>query len=351
MREHRHLLRRITSSGLINQATEHNLFILTTTVHSSRRFTFANMSSKTEIQPRASLSTLPQELQDTIVHLIVDGYQRGQGLLELSYTCRRLRATCLPIIYENIKLYGYFDKSCMRLYRPERTLARTVSTSPAHVGQHIKKLELNGVEVRDDIAEQMLPHMVNLKTLIYKFEIQCNRDGLGTWPDTQTLGRALVTVAQSLEHLEITYQHQGDEPRGSGPIFPHGTVLSTQLVALRSLLIPMSLLLGWRTDSNPHIADVLPTSLVQLNIHHDLDRPRDHTFVQHASWKQTTPCLESITVHDMVWGTISSFQDRDRATAKHLVEQNGLLYYASRRDIYQLPDSDDDDLCTWAIYD
>lgn len=144
------------------------------------------MASAMQLQSRASLPHLPQELQDIIVSLAVGHNRKCRGLLDLPYTCKRLRATCLPITYKQIELYGYLPKSCVDMFSPNTKhleLSKIFLNSSASLGQYIKTLELKGVELEQAIAEQILEHTTSLKSFIYRFEVQCNHDGLGTWPN------------------------------------------------------------------------------------------------------------------------------------------------------------------------
>jgi hypothetical protein len=260
------------------------------------------------------------------------------------------------MIYENIEVYGYFPRSCVRIFSPNTKhleLARTLSNSSASVGQYIKTLELKGVEPEQAIAEQILEHTTSLKTFAYKFEVQCNYDGLGTWPNAQTLTRALANVGQTLEHLEVTHQFQSDLFGLMGPFFPPRALIFKELVVLKSLSVTLSILLGWRPDSTTRLADTLPSGLVRLSIEYSQQMPEDFQWqaedvlqvlkelVEGKQWTKITPHLKSITLNDMIWSPDKGQQEKSREAARNLVEQNGLQYFASRIGIWDLEDDDD----------
>jgi len=136
-------------------------------------------------------------------------------------------------------------------------------------------LELKGVKPEQAIAKQILEHTTSLKRFIYRFEVQCNVDGLGTWPNAQTLTRALANVGLTLEHLEITHQFQDDLFGLMGPFFPPRALVFKDLVVLKSLSVTLSFLLGWRPDSTTRLADTLPGGLVRLSIENSPQMPED----------------------------------------------------------------------------
>ncbi|KAH3907940.1 hypothetical protein HBI56_151370 [Parastagonospora nodorum] len=260
------------------------------------------------------------------------------------------------MIYENIEVHGYLPRSCVRIFSPNTKhleLARTLSTSSASVGQYIKTLELKGVEPEQAIAEQILEHTTSLKTFVYQFEVQCNYDGLGTWPNAQTLTRALANVGQTLEHLEVTHQFQSDLFGLMGPFFPPRALIFKELVVLKSLSVTLSLLLGWRPDSTTRLAETLPSGLVRLSIEYSPQMPEDcqwqaedvlrvlEEFVAGKRWMKTTPHLDSITLNDTIWSPDKGQQEKTRKAAKDMFEQNGLQCFASRVGVWDWEDDDD----------
>jgi hypothetical protein len=297
----------------------------------------------------SSLLTLPQELQDAIVRLGAT-HEKGRDLLSLSYTCKTLRATCLPVIYEDIQLSAHRDhKNNKRDHEREIQLIRAVSTSSSDLGRLIKKLQLRHVNPYDLIAEQMLPFTINLTHLTYGVRVFPMVESPGGWIDTKNLGLALAKVSRTLLDLNITLSlnitHDEDYINLTmlQPILSHDAVSIKPLVSLRSLTIPVSLLMGSRAKNNPPLAGRLPSTLVHLSLKPDWDRRRkdgwsnEHVvsilefFVGNEGWRTVTPLLQTIIVHNSVWTESLSNRRRYYEAARAVIEENKLKYVASGR--------------------
>jgi hypothetical protein len=296
----------------------------------------------------SSLLTLPQELQDAIVRLGAT-HEKGRDLLSLSYTCKTLRATCLPVIYEDIQLSAHRDhKNNKRDHEREIQLIRAVSTSSSDLGRLIKKLQLRHVNPYDLIAEQMLPFTINLTHLTYGVRVFPMVESPGGWIDTKNLGLALAKVSRTLLDLNITMSlnitpEDYIVPTMLQPILSHDAVNIKPLVSLRSLTIPVSLLMGSRAKNNPPLAGRLPSTLVHLSLGPDRDRRRkdgwsnEHvvsileSFVGNEGWRTVTPFLQMVTVHNFVWTESLSNRRRYYEAARAVIEGNRLKYVASGR--------------------
>jgi hypothetical protein len=182
------------------------------------------------------------------------------------------------------------------------------------VGQYVKTLELKGMEPEQAIAEQILEHTTSLKSFIYRIEVQCNHDGLGTWPNAQNLTRALANVGLTLEHLEVTHQFQDDLFGLMGPFFPRA-LLFTDLVVLGLSRLSIEYSPQMSEDYQWQAGNVLRV----------LEK-----FVDGKKWKNTTPSLDTITVNDMIWSPDKGQQEKSREAARVVVGRNGLQYFASR---------------------
>jgi hypothetical protein len=302
-------------------------------------------SPTSQLPPRASLVSLPQELQDAIVlHLTTDSYKKSKCLMSLSYTCKTMRETCLPLVYEDIKIAAYqinFDKCAF--FRLELLLSRSL-TSPSSVdlGQYIKRLQLSLIDPYAGVVEQILSRTKNLTKLHCRILVCCDLDEHGPCIDMQSLGHAFRGISQTLTELNLTHYPRWD---GKNNARPPSTVASSDLkhlVRLKVLRLPISLMLGWRIKEAPRLKEVLPPSLVHLTLNMESFWPNVYQwvpeqvidvlkrFVEGGQWRKVTPDLKSITVHENAWGTDPAVWKSSGDTIKRVLNEAGLRYYCSK---------------------
>jgi hypothetical protein len=297
-----------------------------------------------QLPPRASLPSLPQELQDTITCLVANPCKKENDLASLSYTCKVLRATCLPFIYEDISLDAGEERFMGGpAYQPEIALARSLSSSSSgDLGQYIRRLRLHGVDPTLGTIEQILSQTKNLTWFECHFSVFCDLYGDGTCIDTQSLAKALRNVSQTLEQLHITYRFHLDKSRNVEHTFTHKASFLKHMIKLKVLIMPISLLLGWHVEGAPGFDEVIPPGLVNLVLdteHYWINRNKwvpaqiikaVNGFVEGEKWRDTTPHLKSITIHDLAWGPRFDDQTSNSKTLRGFVEKADLQYLTSR---------------------
>lgn len=294
--------------------------------------------------PLASLLGLPQELQDSIIQLVATCSENPiQDLIHLSYTCKSLHSTCLPHIYSIIILYSRY--SC---YQHAALLARTLSTSPAQPGKYIKHLSLSGLIFAHKLPEAILlstPRLTSLTCHFAAFQ-PFDSDGTSVTFDTASLVLALRNVSATLVFLEISLctPFTSDAPIQ----FRHYDSLDVrELVALREVCMPISLLLGYTAARAKRFSEVLPRDLRHLSIEQEQSRVQGYTwtsdgvleklkgFVGEGKSTLHTPKLEKVSVHDNVWADWRTDVAGMRAPARTLCEKEGLVYVGSRKGIME----------------
>jgi hypothetical protein len=289
-------------------------------------------------QPYASLIGLPQELRDNIAsHLVLESSKKD--LLSLSYTCRNLRATCLPIIYREIDLTIDKDLQKDLPSRTEGLLLRSLSSMQANLGRHTKTLRLRELNPLDDIEEQFLKHTPNLtqfncdyKPLYYSGEV---RESINSYH----LSHALRHVSRTLTSLNVSHTPHFVLPGFANPLPAHPKFDWKHLTALRVLSMPISALLGWRTEQPSELAEVLPPGLVHLILLKEIwwrmvpkrePEPFIRTltrFIEAERWRESTPNLETINAHLYLWGSDKyEVLDSCSEAMRSLARANGLRY-------------------------
>lgn len=258
----------------------------------------------------SSLFKLPQELHDNI-HL----HLPRKDLSSLAKTCTTLSAATLPSLYGEIVVDFEFDETDWRIREsPEtlrrireierqiRALERTISGSAVLAGM-IKTLQINRATTSSNILDSLLPHTWNLTTLVYDIMI----DQLGEMPDSidgQRLSNQLNHVKDTLTLLKITYELVNVAGEfAKRHVFNNCSV--SHLSELRTLDIPLDILLGWEPANAPKTVDTLPRSLITLIFGEDAwnnDRrqwrgsnfvPMLLEFVEGEQRKESTPCLKT----------------------------------------------------------
>jgi hypothetical protein len=310
------------------------------------------------LPPRATLQDLPRELQDAIVTYFKPNrprtstrencYMADRTLLDLSYTCKSLRAACLPIVYKDIDFTAYISRSDRSPGR-EAALLRTLS-SPIKFGEHVKTLSVNNLDPADRTAEQLLEYTPKLTLLSYRYSLDYYENHDPEPIDTKRLTDALKHVSGTLKHLMIGYKLNAIRPRPPrdqrAPPVPHLPCSLKHLAVLEDLTIPLDVLLGWRIEKAPALADVLPPNLVNLyfemSVQQRFQSPPESEpmfamlkpFVEGGNWKESTPKLKNVSGHISIWATgrgtaipggMPELYRRSKALKKLLTE-HGLEY-------------------------
>jgi hypothetical protein len=310
-----------------------------------------------QLPHHASLLGLPQELQDQVVsNFEANDYRRDARLLKLSLTCKSLRATCLPFIFGHLCLHPY-----PRDGRPgpsrESVLLHSLS-SRANLGQHIRILEAKDLLPMDEAAEHLLEYTSRLKNLNYHYDLKYYRDRPLPYIDAIRLVRALKHVSLTLTALTISYRFGfgslPDQQPSQKPQLPHVVCSFKQLPALKSLSIPITVLMGWDYERAPDLSDLLPPTLAHLHFEADLwwlleDWPERnpittvvYSYVENKRWKESTPYLETISGKFSLYSSdahsdvqqIALLQKRCEAL-KRLLDRNGLRYGRNVREMLE----------------
>jgi hypothetical protein len=303
--------------------------------------------------PRASLPSLPQELQDKILaysdvkgpypRLRLNDQRRDHTLFYLSCTCKALRATCLPLLFQDVAFtaYTYGAHEANRALGREAALLRSVSSGSC-LGQHIRTLHIKRLFPNDRTVEQILEYTPRLERLTCMFYLNHRSDSDGACIETQRLSNALSRVSTTLKHLEIGYRMTTMRPRRpkNQPTFPAWDVECNlqHLTALESLRIPLTLLLGWQLEVA--LADVLPPNLVSVHFTRIPQRQWEEMpkvepmamvlkpFVERGKWRESTPNLRSVSGHMRVDGCAGKAAmvelHRRSVVVKKLLNDNGL---------------------------
>jgi hypothetical protein len=317
----------------------------------------ADQTMSLQLPPRASLLGLPQELQDQIVsNFEAKYYRRDARLLKLSLTCKSLRATCLPFIFRHIRLRLYPRDGRSGPSR-ETVLLHSLS-SRANMGQHIRILEAKDLSPLDEAAEHLLEYTTRLKSLNYHYDLSYYRDRPLPYINAPRLVRALKHASLTLTDLTISYRFgygsTPDQRSSFKPQLPHVVCSFKQLLALKSLSIPITVLMGWDFERAPDLSDLLPPNLAHLHFEADLwwlleDWPERnpittvvYSYVQNKRWKQSTPYLETISGNFHLYrsGTHSDVQliallQKRCEALKRLLERNGLRYGRNVREMLE----------------
>ncbi|KAH7063924.1 hypothetical protein BKA63DRAFT_185223 [Paraphoma chrysanthemicola] len=289
--------------------------------------------------PRVSLLGLPQELIDAIVFKSVEDGDKSD-LFDVSRTCSALRVASLPLIYERFR--------CSPKNFDEEELLELFIKSPfaVDVGKHAKTLEMQFLDPLDDTVYQLLECTKTLKSLELHYCLKYDDDGKGCCVDTRRLSEALRHVGHSLVAMRIHYKfgnRLNETKEWPESDLEHHPLDLRQLVALRALTIPTSILLGWRLEEAPMLGSILPPNLATLTFLRDdsFDYAKFLThlklferslsdFSRNQRWVQWTPRLESICVHVGNWYETERDWDGRSDGIRRILEQNGLKYIESR---------------------
>ncbi|KAH7076293.1 hypothetical protein FB567DRAFT_157687 [Paraphoma chrysanthemicola] len=289
--------------------------------------------------PHASLLGLPQELIDMIVFKTVEDGDKSD-LFDISRTCSALRTASLPLIYERFR--------CSPNNFDEEELLELFTKSPfaTDVGKHAKILEMQFLDPWDDTLYRLLECTKNLKSLYLHYCLKYDDDGKGCCVDTRRLSKALRHVGHSLVEMRIHYRfgnRLNETKEWPESDLKHHAMDLRQLVALRALTIPTSILLGWRPEEAPMLGSILPPNLTTLTF------IRDHSFnyarflanlksfetllldfSRNQRLAQWTPRLESICVQNGYWLETKKDWEGRTDVIRRILEENGLKYIESR---------------------
>jgi hypothetical protein len=309
-----------------------------------------------QLPPRASLLGVPRELQDAIAaHLDTSPprtstrqscYLADRTVLDLSYTCKALRTTCLPFLFSNITLAAYVSRPDRSPGR-ETALLRALEVSP-RIGEYVKMLHISRLDPADKIADEILRHTPNLVSLTLEYGLDCDKDHALKPIDTRRLAAALQHVRETLEELTISYKLdtlQPRPPRGQrSPSVLHCACSLKHLGALKHLSIPLGVLLGDEVNQRLPLENMLPSSLVSVYLggapQHGSPTALEplyaalEPFVEGKNWKRFMPHLRSVSGCISAWktghisdrpGGIKELYARNKAVRRLLIS-NGLEY-------------------------
>jgi hypothetical protein len=283
-------------------------------------------SAVTQLPHRASLIGLPQELQDAVVSQLRRDTSK-RDLLNLTRSCKALRATCLPFIYERI---SWLDKQ-------EKEFFRALSSSNAKPGRYVRKLVFFDLDPAVSIVRDILEQTTNLLSLCCYFDLPYDPDSEDRI-NMDTMSMSLGHVSQTLTTLTIGYSEW--EPAWGSPAPTLGVVKLGHMSTLKMLNILISVLLDLHVESTAEFKDVLPCSLVHLAIGREQQRPSweyDWTphhmlkklaiFFDNGMWRYGTPSLQTIHIREAAW---YARKDRDlnscNVAARRVVQNAGLQY-------------------------
>jgi hypothetical protein len=308
------------------------------------------------LPPQASLHGLPRELQDAIAaHLDTSPprtstrqscYLADRTVLDLSYTCKPLRAACLPFLFSNVTFAAYVSHSDRSPGR-ETALLRALEVSP-RMGEYVKMLHISRLDPADKTANEILRHTPNLISLTFEYGLDCDKDHAPKPIDTRRLANALQRVRETLEELTISYKLHTLEPRPPrgqrSPSVLHCACSLKHLGALKHLGIPLDVLLGDEVNQRLPLENVLPSSLVSLYLgggpQHESPTALEplyaalEPFVEGKNWKRFMPHLRSVSGCISAWkmghisdrpGGIKELYARNKAV-RRLLMSNGLEY-------------------------
>lgn len=226
----------------------------------SRIDTHSNGKSKVFSRPEqnSQLLKLPQELQDHVVSDVQTG-----DLSSLSKACVDLRVTALPFLFQEIVL----DSESPRTESLIRSLQRTLEKSAPLAGM-IKTLHIKKARTSSDVLDRLIPYTYNLSTLCYDYFVDQSGGNRYDRIDAHRLSNQLSPVKDTLAHLKVTYEVEiPDEYFHERNIV--GECSLKHLSALRTLEIPLYVLLGWDSKTAPRIMDMLPAGLFRLHFEED----------------------------------------------------------------------------------
>lgn len=251
----------------------------------------------------SGLVTLPQELQDIIFSNV-----SREDRLRLYRTCQVLRNTALPFLAQDLREITFTTKP-----NPVKRMWQDVLESELResygLRELIKTLRLHSM----DPSARHTPWAFtssSLTTLEHDFFIDGSQRSDHPCLDTRQLASNLYCHKDTLTHLKISYEVSDHFDDQHDKQYTRGQCSLRTLLQLKTLTIPLAVLLGRAPDPTVKISDMLPPSLIEFTIGEDhghwddsKDRPTHKPrfgffmdFVRDRHWERTTPNLRIFNV-------------------------------------------------------
>ncbi|KAI1112287.1 hypothetical protein F5Y14DRAFT_272879 [Nemania sp. NC0429] len=219
----------------------------------------------------------------------------------------------------------------LKLYEsvmPDPHGTRSLSGSAPSLLQHLPALQqlhlMGGWRGGVDL---ILEHAPVLKSLQY--EHWCDVNDRRSLQDCDELNHGLRSLEHTLEHLHVhleLYSHDAEEVEDLRIVPVNGHLSLSRFTNLRTLRVPVALLLGWTPQLAPELDQVLPASLRSLSLTEDLVKQSTYQWSEDAllaklhgfltGLDERTHSLELVEFHlSQLWG------DRWRAATTGKLEQ------------------------------